>query len=297
MDVLINAKGGVIDVNFDDAKAYLDEQLKMYEAVVFTEDTKKDAKDTVAQLRKDKKALQDRVKDVKKEYMKPFDDFYSKAVELIEMYDKPIDYINNQIANFEALRLEEKRKLISSFYNEIIPEDEWRKVLPLDRIYNTKWENATASNKSIKEEMMQYKENAKAAYTSIKAMHSDKEAEALAMYNRNFNLVECIDCLNRYEEQKREVLEAERERERKEAEERIRAEERAKIEAEQKQAQEIEKAQAEAYQQAQQDTINSFIPEDNENVDDYSYMIRLSKDSKEKLEMYMDSVGIEYFVL
>lgn len=297
MEVLISTKGGVIDVNFEDAKAYLDSQLKMYEGVVFTEDTKKDAKDTVAQLRKDKKALQDRVKEAKKEYMKPFDDFLAKANELAEMYDKPIEYINGQIEDFETKRREEKRQQIQDIYYELVPEEEWQAVIPLAKIANPKWENATATAKSIKEEIMQYKENAKTAFTAIKAMRSDKEAEALAMYKRNFNLNECMDYLNRYEQQKKEWEQAEQERLKSEAEERIRAEERAKMAQEQAQAEEIAQAKAEAYEQAQQETIDSFVPEvsEDEELVDYTYMIKLSKDAKEKLEMYMDSVGIEYF--
>lgn len=320
MDVLIKQTNATIETNFEEAKAYLAEQLDAYKAVVFTEDTKKDAKDTVAQLRKDKKALQDRVKVVKKEYMGPFEEFLAKANELIEMYDNPINYINGQIEEFEQKRLEEKRAAITEYYNEMVPEDEWREVIPLDVIYNKKWENATASAKSIKEEIMQRKTDAKAAYSAIKAMHSDKEDEALAMYRKNFNLTGCIDHINRYEEYKREIAEQERIKaeqeaearrlkEQQEAEERIRADERAKIESEMKHQQELAEAEAqkqaelealEAQKQqevaeAQAEAIEAFIPEDIEDeAEDYSYTISLTKDAKTKLEMFMDSVGIEY---
>ena len=309
MEILIKPSTGIINTNFDEVKAYITEQTEAYTKLVFTEDTKKDAKDTVAQLRKDKKSLQDRVKEVKKEYMKPFDDFLGKANELIELYDTPINTINEQIEAFEAKRLEEKRAAIAEYYNEIVPEVEWREVIPLDVIYNKKWENATTSAKAIKEEIMQRKTDAKAAYSAIKAMHSDKEDEVLAMYRKNFNLTEAIDHINRYEEYKREIAEqerikAEREaeerriKEQREAEERIRAEERAKIEAEQAHQAELEALETQKAQEvaeAQAEAIEAFIPEDVEaEAEDYSYTITLTKDAKEKLEMFMDSVGIEY---
>ena len=75
MDIIIKQNNGVIEENFTEAKAYLQQQLDAYKGVVFTEDTKKDAKETIANLRKDKKALQDKVKAVKVEYMRPFEEF------------------------------------------------------------------------------------------------------------------------------------------------------------------------------------------------------------------------------
>lgn len=299
MEFVIGFTKNEIQDNFDEVKNNLQAQLSAYKGIAFTEDTKKDAKETVANLRKDKKALQDKVKAFKSEYMKPFEEFNAKAMELIGLYDEPIDYINEQVAEFEEKRREEKRQQIQDIYYELVPEEEWQAVIPLTKIANPKWENATATAKSIKEEIMNYKENAKDAYSAIKAMHSDKEAEALAMYNRTLHLPECIDMLNRYEQQKKEWEQAEQERLKREAEERIRAEERAKMAQEQAQAEEVAQAKAEAYEQAQQETIDSFIPEVNEDeeLEDYTYMIKLSKDAKEKLEMYMDSVGIEYFCM
>lgn len=294
MELIIKSSNGIIEENFEDAKKYIAEQVEAYKTVVFTENTKKDAKDTVAQLRKDKKALQDRVKEVKREYMKPFDDFLAKANELAALYDEPIDYINGQINEFEEKRKAEKLEAIKELYTEIIPEAEWQAVLPFNKIFNPKWENATATAKAIKTEIMQFKENAKTAYTAIKAVASDKEAEALEMYNRTLNLNECMDYLNRYEQQKKEVLERERLREQQEAEERIRADERAKINTEQKHAQEVQQVAAET----EQAVIEQFIPTDTETeAKDYSYIIKLTDEAKEKLEMFMDSVGIEYFSL
>lgn len=293
MELMITQHDGIIEENFTEAKAYLASQLEAYKSVVFTEDTKKDAKDTVAQLRKDKKALQDKIKDVKKEYMKPFDDFMVKANELMMLYDEPIVYINAQIEDFEQKRREEKREQIQDIYHELVPEAEWQEVIPLAKIANPKWENATATAKSIKEEIMQYKENAKTAYTAIKAMASDKEAEALEMYNRTLNLNECMEYLNRYEQQKKEVLERERQREQTEAEERIRRDERERIEQEKKTADAI----AEAQEQGAQAVVEQLTPNAGGEETEYTYMIRLTDDAKAKLEMYMDSVGIEYFCM
>ena len=292
MEFIIGFTKNEINDNFDEVKSNLQAQLSAYKGIAFTEDTKKDAKDTIANLRKDKKALQDRVKAVKVEYMKPFEEFNTKAMELIGLYDEPINYINSQVEVFEAQRKEAKREKIQDLYHQIIPEPEWQAVLPLSKIANPKWENATTTEKAIKEEIMKYKQDAKTAYTAIKAMASDKESEALEMYNRTLSLNECMDYLNTYEQQKKEVLEAERLKEQREAEERIRREERERIAQEKINADAIE----EAREQAKQETIDSFIPKESiEEAKDYTYMIRLTTEQKLSLEMFMDSVGIDYF--
>jgi hypothetical protein len=103
-----------------------------------------------------------------------------------------------------------------------------------------------------------------------------------------------MDFLNRYEQQKKEVLEAERLREQREAEERIRREERERMAQERITADAIE----EAKEIAKQETIESFIPQDNgEEAKVFTYMVKLTSEQKKTFEMYMDSVGIEYFAM
>lgn len=279
--------------DFENAKAELEAKVEPYRNLVFTEDTKKDAKETVAQLRKEQKELNEQIKSIKKEYMKPFEEFSEKAMELVGLYDEPIGFINGQVQAFEEQRKEEKRKLILDIYEEIMgDDDEISNFLPLPLIYNSKWENATTSKKQISEEIINYKISAKTAIETITSMHSDKEAEALAMYKHNFNLSECILFINQYEQQKAEILRQQEEKARQEELERVRAEERAKIEAEAQKEAEI----AQAVEEAQAEVIESFIPpvDTSDSDDAYTYIIHLTPQSKESLEMFMNSVGIEF---
>lgn len=304
--VVITQQNGVIHCDFEKAKSYLKGRLNEYNGVLFTEDMKKDAKQAVADLRKEKKELIDRVKDVKKEYMKPFDEFNAQVMELIEMYDEPISFINEQVADYEKKRIEEKKAFIRELYEEFIGCDElMAEYLPLDKIYNPKWENATTNRKSICAEMCDYKDKAKEAIKSIKEMHSDVEEIALNMYKETFDLTKCIFYINNHERQKAEILAREQERIRREEEERIRREEREKMEAERKakeereallrQAQEErERAVEEARQVAAQEVVDSFIPTEEGIPSLYEYRMSLTDDSKNKLEMFMDSVGIEW---
>jgi len=287
MEEIVIRQGAIIDCDFEAIEAHLNEQLELYRRMVFTEETKKDAKETVAQLRKEQKLFGDRVKDLKKEYMKPYEEFFARANSLLKMYDEPIAFINDQITAFEEQRIEAKKLTIQAIYEETIPEEEWQMVLPLKHIYNPKWENATFKEKDIRDEIMVRKLEAKQAYETIKGFGSDKEEDALLLYRQNLNLTECIVFLNNYEKQKREIVAYEQARIQREAEERIRAEERAKIEAEMAQAEAVEKAKA--------DAVAVLIPEDDgAPVKEYAYTITMTEDARNKLEMYMSSVGIEF---
>jgi DNA repair exonuclease SbcCD ATPase subunit len=283
-------------------KEYLKNRLEEYDGVLFTEDTKQDAKKAVASLRKEKKELIDRVKEVKEEYMKNFNEFYGMAVELIDMYDKPINFINEQIEDYEKKRIEEKKVFIKQLYDEYIGCDEpIAEYIPLAKIYNPKWENATTNRKAICSEMMEYKEKVKQAITAITEMHSDVEETALQMFRETYDLTRCILFINNHEKQKAEILAREQERIRREEEERIRREEREKIEAERRAQEEkealIQEAQEEiqkAKEETAKEVIEAFTPNVEGMANLYEYRISLTDDAKAKLEMYMDSVGIEW---
>ena len=300
-NVVVTQQNGVIQCNFEEMKAYLQNRLAQYNGVLFTEDTKADAKKTVASLRKEKKALIDRVKEVKAEYMKPFDDFYAQAVEVIEMYDEPINFINGQVDEYEKKRIEEKKAYIKELYDEFVGNSDVAEYLPLEKIYNPKWENATTNRKAICTELTEYRDNARVAVKAIKDMQSDVEEMALALYKNALELSPCILYISQYEKQKAELLAKEQERIRREEEERIRREEREKIEAERKAQEEkeaiIQVAQEEiqrAKEETAKEVMEALIPNVEGVANLYEYRISLTNDAKTKLEMYMDSVGIEW---
>lgn len=156
-EVTVTQEAGMIQCDFKAAREYLEKRLEQYQGIIFTEDSKKEAKDTLALLRKEKKAFGERVKEVKEEYMAPFLAFAEQAKELTELYDKPISFISGQLADFEKQRVEEKKQLIQELYEECIGE--MSEILPLARIYDEKWENAGTTQKAIRGALMTYKEH------------------------------------------------------------------------------------------------------------------------------------------
>lgn len=309
-EVTITQQPALIQCDFETAKAYLEERLKEYQGVIFTEDTKADAKKTVAELRKEKKAFEDRVKEAKKEYMEPFDIFLGQAQELIEMYERPITFINTQVADFERKRIAEKQEYIKSLYDEYIGD--MAEILPLSRIYNEKWENATTSKKAICDEIVGRRDEARNAISAIKGMNSEAEDKALAIYKDTLDLSKAMLHISQYEAQKQEIMAREQERLRQEEQERIRREERAKLEAEQRAIEAERRAQEEkeealrqaeieaqaaveaAKEEAAQEVIDSLIASGEGEANLYEYRLSLTEEQKEKLELYLNSVGIDW---
>lgn len=301
--VVVTQESGVIKCDFEGAKLYLRNRLEEYQGAVFTEDSKNVAKKVVANLRKEKKAFADRVKEVKAEYMAPFTQFEVQAKELIGMYDEPINFINSQVEDFEQKRRAEKQELIQAIYEECIGD--MREYLPLQKIYNSKWENATCKKKDICEEIMNAVNSVRTSVQTIMGMRSEAEEAALNRFKEDLSLSNAIAFINNYEQQKAVILAKEQERQRKEEEERIRREERERMMAEQRAKEEKEvalrKAEEEKQQaieaaraEAAQEVIDSFIPEVVGETNLYEYRVELTADSKEKLEMFMDSVGIDW---
>lgn len=226
---------GEITANFEEFKDQVSMELEKYKKKEFTEETKKDAKKDLAELRKKKAAVNERRIEVKKEYMKPYDEFEAKVKELIALIDEPITLIDSKVKEFEEKRIKERREEIQIAYEEIVPE-ELQDYIPLERIYGSKWTNAGTKMKDIREEFTSRVATTNADINAIKAMRSEKEETALNFYMENNNLASAIKYLSDYEIQKAEILKrkeaeeaARRERELEAERERIRLEERRRI--------------------------------------------------------------------
>lgn len=304
--VLVNQTAGKVECDFESVKQRLLDKLDEYRGAVFTEDSKTVAKAIVANLRKEKKGFSDRIKVVKTAYMAPYMDFETKAKELLSLYDQPINLIDGQVKEFEEKRIQEKKERIHILYED--NAGEVASYIPLEKIYNPKWENATMKEKAIAQEIADLAYSTKSAIDTIKMMKSEAEEKALNLYKTNLSLPDAITYINNYERQKAEILVREQERQRQEEQDRIRREEREKIEAEHRaqaalrQAEEekqraLEQAEIEkqqAVEQAKEEATEALIPELTGEANLYEYRMELTEDAKEKLEMYLDSVGIEW---
>ncbi len=208
--VSVQVKGnvGTIEDNLDLVENSIREKIKEYEAIVITEDSVKDGKKFLADIRKEKKALDDERKAIKNNWMAPYDAFEKRAKKIISLYDEPVRIINEQLEEFEKQRIKAKRQEIESVYDFVKGNlAEW---LPLDRIYNPKWENSTYSGKKIREDMELIFDQMKMSIETVKSMNSEFEAEALKTLKDTGSLQEAIARINELQKQKEWFAERER---------------------------------------------------------------------------------------
>lgn len=223
INLLVEQKDGSIETNFEEIKVALAAGLEEYKGMVFTAESQPEAKRTVASLRKLKKAMSDRRIEIKKTFMAPYTNFEAQVKELDKLIDEPIDFISGQIEEFERRRVEAKKAMICEIYTGIMAEHGTvMEYLPLDRIYDSRWENSTTTQKAITEAITAHVEHVEKDLDTIRAMESEFEDKGLAKYRATLELSDAITAMNQYQKQKEEILRRQAEEEQRKAEEEAR---------------------------------------------------------------------------
>lgn len=218
INLLVEQKDGSIETNFEEIKVALAAGLEEYKGMVFTAESQPEAKRTVASLRKLKKAMNDRRIEIKKTFMAPYTNFEAQVKELDKLIDEPIDFISGQIEEFERRRVEAKKAMICEIYTGIMAEHGTvMEYLPLDRIYDSRWENSTTAQKAITEAITAHVEHVEKDLNTIRAMESEFEDKGLAKYKATLELSDAIATMNQYQKQKEEILRRQAEEEQRKA--------------------------------------------------------------------------------
>ncbi len=195
----------VIDFNFEELKKELSVNLKKYKDLIVTEESIKPAKTDKASLNKLRTAIEDKRKEIKKACLAPYDVFEIKVKEIVGMIDEPIQAIDSQLKTFENQAIEEKKKVITEFYNSNIKD--LFALIPLEKIYNPRWENATFPMKDIETEILEFIETFKKDFAVIESLKSEFEEQIKDKYLQTYNLSTALAEKSRLDEQKAKLEE------------------------------------------------------------------------------------------
>lgn len=141
----------VIEFNFEEVKQQLQEKAKQYEAHIYTEGQVSGAKKDLAMLRKFAKAMSDERIRVKKECLKPYEEFEQKMKELDAIVQVPISQIDKQVKFFEEETKAAKKKDIEEMWKNT--EIQLPIPLTLEQIFNEKWLNVSVKMPAIEKEI------------------------------------------------------------------------------------------------------------------------------------------------
>jgi hypothetical protein len=202
-----------IEFNKDELKNELKERLEKYKGLVYNDNEIKLAKSDRANLNKFKEALEGKRKEVKRQCLNPYERFEIDIKELIELVDKPIREIDEQVKEFENKQKEEKREVVTGVFNESIGN--LKDILPLTKLWNPKWLNATYKLPAITEEIIKGIERVKNDLKHIEDLKTEYEVQMKDRYLETLLLSEALALKTRLEEQKKKLEEYKRQQEEK----------------------------------------------------------------------------------
>lgn len=143
-----------VEFNVEELKSELTEKLAYYDNLVVTEDALRDAKSDKAKLNKLRTAIDTKRKEVKKACLAPYEEFERQCRDILDMIDRPINSIDQQIKVFEQKELDAKYQEIKSHFDYIMTSEECSGLpIVLDKIINPKWQNKTAKIETLKTEI------------------------------------------------------------------------------------------------------------------------------------------------
>lgn len=193
---------GLIDGNIETIADNIKAEISEYDGYIISEETVKDGKNVLAQFRKKRKELDDSRKEGKNKYMEKWNCFENKLKPVIALYDSLINELDKQVKEVEKTAKQAKRKRIEEIYNEVIGD--LMDYIPLDYIYSSKWENATTSEKYIRDDMQQVIGMTDMAITTIK-MNEKYADKGLEEYKKTHDLPSAIQKMKDFEEIEKSV--------------------------------------------------------------------------------------------
>lgn len=170
--------------NFQELKQALEQQLEVYKALAYSQDSVKAAKKDKATLNKLKKAIDDKRKEIKKIYMQPYTIVEAQAKELIALIDEPLALIAGFIAREEAEEKEVRRKDIAAYFyqNSAALGDLAEAIFTSPAFYDQKWENKSTTVKTYQAAIMEKINAAAVDISTIRATGGKYTAALLERY-------------------------------------------------------------------------------------------------------------------
>lgn len=187
-----------ISFNFEEIKSELAGKLQVYQNMVVTESGIKEAKADRANLNKFKSALADSRKAVKAQWNQPLSDFEGKMKELERMVDEPIGAIDRQVKAYDEAKKQDKCQQIELFFEGAVGDLE--EVLPLSKIWNDRWLNATYPMKDIEKEIVERIRKTHSDIGIIVAMQLPCCDQMLSTYLETLDMSRAMEEKHKYEQ-------------------------------------------------------------------------------------------------
>lgn len=194
----------------------VEEMLKAYENVNYTDEQISDAKKDRALLNSFCTALNNERLNIGKIYQAPYDKFKKQVDEVIAKVKTVSSVIDERIKEAEIRRQTEKQARIEEYFNEHIGE--FKEYITFDKVLQSKWLNASVSMTAVKKEIDAFLENVKNALIAINALDSQDVDYIKLFYFKTLDLSSAISENARLQKIREDAEKIKQEREAKEKE-------------------------------------------------------------------------------
>ena len=177
----------LIEFNYNELKQEITAKAALYKNMIYTDDSIKEAKADKAQLNKFIAALENERKVIKKQCLKPYEDFEKKIKELVSIVNEPVMLIDTQVKAYEDKQKEEKLEKIKELW-EGTEHPEW---LQCKQIFDQRWLNVTFSLKKVQEAIDARLEQINADVKTLEAL-PEFSFEAVEVYKQSLDINRAI---------------------------------------------------------------------------------------------------------
>ena len=172
----------VIDCNFEEVKAWLQENLAAYRSLVVTPETVPEAKTDRAAIRKIRERLDEQRKAVKKAYTAPLTTFEGKCRTLALICDEAADALDTQIKAYEEKERRERLEAVRSAFDAAAKDLVEDQILTWEDVEDKRWGNATYGGQKAIREMEEKVRACREDVETIRGMESDFTPALLQHY-------------------------------------------------------------------------------------------------------------------
>ena len=182
-EIIVQQQQGSIEVNFSELESSLLEMLAPYKNRVITADMMGEAKEARATLNKVLKSIEDKRKDIKKQFLEPYNNAEASFKKLEVMVKEQSVYFDNIVKEVEQYEKNEKAIKIREFFNQT-----GFVLVEFSRISDEKWLNKGTTEKAWKEQLSSRIEKIKCDLAMVEKLDIDDHALMKSMYLKYLSL-------------------------------------------------------------------------------------------------------------
>lgn len=187
---------GSLTTNAEKIRDLVKSALPQYSIENYSTSDVAKAKEDKAKLNKAAKALNDERIKIEKEWMKPFSEFKDVVTETVSLIKGCVSSIDTIIKEDEERTKSQKREEVERLAEKCGVET---LGIKLEKIWNEKWLNKTATLKSIEKEITEKLSAIQSDLETLKTFAEDYDV-LVAYYKENLNLNDTVAYANRLKE-------------------------------------------------------------------------------------------------